>query len=100
KGTQPAAAEPQPAADQILASAPPVVVKTLPEAGVDGVDSKLTEIKVSFSKDMQDGSWSWFTFSAETLPTLDGKPKYLAGNRTCVLPVKLAAGKTYAIWLN
>ena len=30
----------------------------------------------------------------------DGKPKYLADKRTCVLPVKLEPGKTYAIWVN
>ena len=31
---------------------------------------------------------------------MDGKPKYLADKRTCVLPVKLEPGKTYAIWVN
>src|SRR5947209_3401529 len=100
KGNHAAAAEPQTAEDQILASAPPVVVKTVPEAGAEGVDSKLTEVKVSYSKNMQDGSWSWSTFSADTFPTLDGKPKYLADKRTCVLPVKLVPGKAFAIWLN
>jgi RNA polymerase sigma-70 factor (ECF subfamily) len=100
KGSEAAAADPQQAEDQILASAPPVVVKTVPEAGSEGVDSKLTEIKVSYSKNMQDGSWSWSTLSEESFPKLDGKPKYLADKRTCVLPVKLAPGKTYAIWLN
>jgi Bacterial Ig-like domain len=100
KGSQGAVADPQTAEDQVLASVPPVVIKTVPEAGADGVDSKLTEIKVSYSKTMQDGSWSWSTFSADTFPALDGKPKYLADKRTCVLPVKLAPGKTYAIWLN
>jgi hypothetical protein len=83
-----------------LASAPPVVIKCVPEAGADGVDPKLTEIKVSYSKDMQDGSWSWSTLSEESFPKLDGKPKYLADKRTCALPVKLEPGKTYAIWLN
>ena len=81
-------------------TAPPVVVKTVPEAGKTDVDPKLTEIKVTFSKDMQDGSWSWSTLSEETFPKVDGKPKYLADKRTCVLPVKLEPGKTYAIWVN
>ena len=49
---------------------------------------------------MQDRSWSWVQASKEIFPTLDGKPKYLADKRTCVLPVKLRPGKTYAIWLN
>jgi hypothetical protein len=88
------------AGDITLESVPPVVVKTVPEAGTAGVDPKLTEIKVTFSKDMQDGAWSWAMISKESFPTMDGKPKYLADKRTCVLPVKLEPGKTYAIWVN
>ncbi len=88
-------------ADEVtLESVPPVVVKTVPEAGAGDVDPKLTEIKVTFSKDMQDGSWSWSTLSEESFPQMSGKPKYLADKRTNVLPVKLEPGKTYAIWLN
>ena len=86
--------------DVSLASVPPVVVKTVPEAGADGVDPKLDEIKVTFSKDMQDGSWSWSTHSKESFPPTTGGPKYLADKRTCVLPVKLEPGTTYAIWVN
>lgn len=86
--------------DVTLESVPPVVVKTVPEAGTADVDPKLTEIKVTFSKDMQDGSWSWVTLSKESYPEGDGKPKYLADKRTCVLPVKLEPGKTYAVWVN
>jgi hypothetical protein len=88
------------AGDVTLASVPPVVVKTVPEAGTADVDPKLTEVKVTFSKEMQDGSWSWATHSKESFPKLDGSPKYLADKRTCVLPVKLEPGKTYAIWVN
>ena len=88
------------AGDVTLESVPPVVVKTVPEAGAAEVDPKLTEIKVTFSKDMQDGTWSWSTLSKESFPTVDGKPKYLKDKRTCVLPVKLEPGKTYAIWVN
>jgi hypothetical protein len=88
-------------ADEVtLESVPPVVVKTVPEAGGNDVDPKLTEIKVTFSKDMQDGSWSWSTLSEESFPQMNGKPKYLADKRTSVLPVKLEPNKTYAIWVN
>ena len=88
-------------ADEVtLKSVPPAVVKTVPEAGADDVDPKLTEIKVTFSKDMQDESWSWSSLSKESFPKMGGKPKYLADKRTCVLPVKLEPGKTYAIWVN
>ena len=88
------------AGDVTLESVPPVVVKTIPEAGADEVDPNLTEITVTFSKNMQDGSFSWATHSKESFPKVDGKPKYLADKRTCVLPVKLEPGKTYAIWVN
>lgn len=87
-------------ADITLAGAPPVVVKTVPEAGAEGVDAKLAEIAVTFSKDMEEGGYSFVTLSKESFPALDGEPKYRADKRTCTLPVKLEAGKTYAIWLN
>jgi RNA polymerase sigma-70 factor (ECF subfamily) len=88
-------------ADEVtLESMPPAVVKTVPEAGASDVDPKLTEIKVTFSKDMQGGSWSWAMLAQANFPKMDGKPKYLADKRTCVLPVKLESGKVYAIWVN
>ncbi|MGC3959424.1 MAG: Ig-like domain-containing protein [Verrucomicrobiota bacterium] len=88
-------------ADEIsLASAPPVVVQTQPAAGALGVDPALPEIKVIYSKAMQDGSWSWSTWGEENYPETTGQPHYLGDTRTCVLPVKLQPGKFYAIWLN
>jgi hypothetical protein len=86
--------------DITLESVPPVVVKTVPAAGATDVDPKLTEIKVTFSKDMTDDSWSWTKLSEESFPKVTGKPKYQADKRTCVLPVTLEPGKTYAIWIN
>jgi RNA polymerase sigma-70 factor (ECF subfamily) len=86
--------------DVTLESVPPVVVKTIPEAGAGEVDPKLTEIRVTFSKDMQDGNYSWVMHSKASYPKVDGKPKYLADMRTYVLAVKLEPGKTYAIWVN
>jgi RNA polymerase sigma-70 factor (ECF subfamily) len=86
--------------DITVQSAQPVVVKTLPQAGATDIDAKLGEIQVTFSKDMMDGSWSWSTVSRESFPKLDGQPKYLQDKRTCVLPVKLEPGKTYALWVN
>ena len=86
--------------DVTLEAVPPVVVRTAPEAGAGDVDPKLAEVRVTFSKDMQDGSWSWVIYSKESFPTMEGKPKYLADKRTCVLPVQLEPGKTYAIWVN
>ncbi|MGL4553256.1 MAG: Ig-like domain-containing protein [Gemmataceae bacterium] len=86
--------------DVTLDGVPPVVAKTVPAAGADGVDPAVTEIRVTFSKDMADDTWSWSTVSKDSFPKMAGKPKYLADKRTCVLPVKLEPGKTYAIWVN
>jgi Bacterial Ig-like domain len=83
-----------------LEAAPPVVVKTEPEAGTDGVDSSITEIRVTYSKDMMDKSWSWSTWGENTFPKLTGKPHYEDDKRTCVAPVELKPNRVYAIWLN
>lgn len=81
-------------------STPPVVVKTVPQAGDLQVDPALTEIQVTFSKKMTDGSWSWSSVSNETTPEMPGEPHYLKDKKTCVLPVKLEPGHAYAFWLN
>ena len=86
--------------DLDIRSVPPVVVKSIPQAGATDVDAGLTEIKVTFSKDMYDDSWSWSTVTRESFPKTTGPSKYENDKRTCVLPVKLAPGKTYGIWLN
>jgi hypothetical protein len=91
------------AADQkppTVENTPPVVVKTVPEAGDTKVDPATAEIKVTFSKKMADGSWSWTQISKETFPTIAGKSRYESDGKTCVLPVKLEPGKTYVLWLN
>jgi RNA polymerase sigma-70 factor (ECF subfamily) len=88
-------------ADEItLESVPPVVVQSVPAAGSPDVDPKTTEIQVTFSKTMADGTWSWSTLSKESFPEVSGEPKYLKDERTCVLPVKLQPETTYAIWIN
>lgn len=49
-------------------TAPPVIVATEPRAGAEDVDPAITEIKVTFSKDMQDGNWAFAQLSKETFP--------------------------------
>jgi len=83
-----------------LETARPVVVKSVPESGSTAVDPEMTEVRVTFSKEMQAGSWSWCMLDKETYPGTAEAPKYLEDKRTCVLPVKLQAGKTYAVWIN
>jgi RNA polymerase sigma-70 factor (ECF subfamily) len=83
-----------------VATAPPVVVKTVPQAGATDVDPELKTIKVTFSKDMDEGGYSWVQVSKESFPKVDGEVKYEKDKRTCVLPVKLEPGKTYVLWIN
>jgi RNA polymerase sigma factor (sigma-70 family) len=84
-----------------LADVPPVVVKSVPEAGAAEVDPKTKEVRVTFSKEMTDKSWSWATDNryGNDLPEA-GEVAYDKEKKTCVLPVKLEPGKTYAVWIN
>ncbi|MGD8564156.1 MAG: Ig-like domain-containing protein [Desulfarculaceae bacterium] len=84
-----------------IADMPPVVVSTIPRAGALGVDPGQNTIKVTFSKPMQtQRMWSWVMVSKESFPKIVGPVRFLADQRTCVAPVKLTPGKTYAIWFN
>ena len=85
---------------QNIGSMPPVVVKTVPESGKKDVEPGTTEIKVTFSKPMTDGSWSWASAWENSSPEGIEKPRYEADGKTCVLKVKLEPHKTYAFWIN
>jgi hypothetical protein len=83
-----------------VANLPPVVVETVPRAGDTNVDPLLTEIQVTFSKDMlTDKMWSWVIHTPESFPPIAGEVRY-TNDRTNVLPVRLQPGRTYAIWIN
>lgn len=73
---------------------------TVPAQGETEVDPDLSEIKVTFDRDMNTGGMSW-TGGGEHFPKLDPtrKPRWI-GKRTCVLPVKLEAGKFYRVGIN
>jgi len=85
---------------QDIASMPPVVIKTVPESGSKNVSPGEMELKVTFSKEMADGSWSWSTAWQGSTPEMIGKPKYENDGKTCVLKVKLEPDKAYGYWLN
>ena len=87
-------------ADDPFAEFPATVVETIPATRSIDVDPALAEIKVTFSREMMDQSWSWAQNSKETFPEVKGKPRYDKDKKTAILPVKLEPGKTYAIWLN
>ncbi|MGI6457680.1 MAG: Ig-like domain-containing protein [bacterium] len=83
-----------------VAALPPVVVKTVPQSGDTKVDPDLKEIRVTFSREMMDGSCSWSQISDDTFPEVTGEIHYEKGNYTCVLPCNLEPGKTCVSWLN
>jgi hypothetical protein len=83
-----------------LENAPPVVIKTEPQSGQSDIEPGRSEISITFSKPMRDGSWSWSQISPESFPAKAGEPHFLQDQRTCVLPVVLESAKTYAIGLN
>jgi RNA polymerase sigma-70 factor (ECF subfamily) len=85
---------------QDIDSMAPVVVKTIPEAGTKDVAPGEVEIKVTFSKEMMDGSWSWSSAWKDSTPEFVGKPAYDVDHKTCVVKVKLEPNKTYGFWLN
>lgn len=76
----------------------PVVVDTEPQAGDQAVDPGLTEIRVTFSKDMADLAWSWVQVSARQFPET-GDAAY-EDERTNVLEVSLEPDHTYVLWIN
>ncbi len=85
-----------------LETLPPSVVRTEPLCGDRTVDPSLSEISVTFSKDMKvtGHCWSWCSVQEGSFPQLAGDTEYLEDNRTCVLHVVLEPEKTYAIWIN
>jgi RNA polymerase sigma-70 factor (ECF subfamily) len=44
-------------------------------------------------------NYSWCG-GGDTYPKTTGKPRWMADDRTCVLPVKLDPGKTYVLGIN
>jgi len=85
---------------QDVDSVAPVVVKTVPEAGTKEVAPGEVEIKVTFSKAMMSGSWSWSSAWKDSEPQFVGKPAYDADGKTCIVKVKLEPNKNYGVWLN
>ena len=85
---------------QDIDSFAPVIVKTVPEAVTKNVPPGECEIKITFSKEMKDQSWSWSSAWENSDPQGIGKPHYSDDHKTCVLKVKLEPGKTYGYWLN
>lgn len=84
----------------LFAEQPSVVVETFPTSGARDVAPGDTEIRVRFSKPMEDGSWSWSSAFENSTPESVDAPHYLEDGCTCVMKVRLSPGRTYAWWLN
>jgi hypothetical protein len=78
---------------------PPRVVATSPKVGETDVKPDLTEITVIFDRDMQPG-FSWTGGPPDFPPGPEGKKPLWRDKRTCVLPVKLEAGRYYRVGIN
>jgi RNA polymerase sigma-70 factor (ECF subfamily) len=78
---------------------PAWIVATSPAIGATDVDPKLTEITITFDRDMGAGM-SW-TGGKPFFPPADGnKQAQWRDKRTCVLPVKLKQGQFYRAGIN
>lgn len=101
----PAAAPPEAAAPRPVQAAnadeqgPPKIVATSPAVGQTDVDPGVTEITVTFDRDMGKG-FSWTGGGPEFPTGPDGKKPRWRDLRTCVLPVTLEAGHYYRVGIN
>ena len=78
---------------------PPRIVATSPKIGETEVNPNLTEITVTFDRDMGKG-FSW-TGGGPDYPTgPEGQKPQWRDKRTCVLPVKLQAAHYYRVGIN
>lgn len=77
----------------------PAVIDSFPLTYSTDVDPDIKEISVTFDQDMHRYGWSWCQINQQTFPETTGKSKYIDA-RTCVLPVKVAPGRSYLILIN
>ncbi|HEY3853468.1 MAG TPA: M56 family metallopeptidase [Verrucomicrobiae bacterium] len=78
--------------------APPAIVSTSPEVGATDVDPSLTEITVTFDRDMGRGM-SW-TGGGPDFPGIPNRKAKWRDKRTCVLPVTLDEARYYRVGIN
>jgi beta-lactamase regulating signal transducer with metallopeptidase domain len=77
---------------------PPRILSTSPADGAKEVDPATAELTVTFDQDMEKG-FTW-NGSGPDFPFLAGSQPFWRNPRTCVLPVKLEAGRDYSVGLN
>ncbi len=77
----------------------PWIIAASPAPGESEVDPALSEITITFDRDML-GGMSWTGRESDYPPTPEGRPAYWRNQRTCVLPVKLQPGHFYRVDIN
>jgi hypothetical protein len=78
--------------------APPRIVASSPRSGDTDVNPALTEITVTFDRDMG-GGFSWTGGGPEFPGRADGQARW-KDKRTCVLPVSLMSAHFYRVGIN
>ncbi len=86
-------------ATKSLPSGPPRIVATSPVVGATDVDPSISEITVTFDRDMS-GGMSWTGGGPQFPPNPEHKRPFWRDKRTCVLPVKLAPGHYHRVGIN
>jgi hypothetical protein len=77
----------------------PRVLALEPADGARDVPVGTTELRVTFDRPMAEG-WSWVTEAGSPFPESAGRAYFTPDMRVNVLPVRLAPGTSYVIWLN
>jgi RNA polymerase sigma-70 factor (ECF subfamily) len=86
-------------ATTLPAQTTPRIVSSSPAMGATEVDPSQTEITVTFDRDMG-GGMSWTGGPPDMPSSPDGAKARWTDKRTCVLPVKLEAGRLYRVGIN
>jgi beta-lactamase regulating signal transducer with metallopeptidase domain len=78
---------------------PPRILSTSPAVGAMDVDPAVTEITITFDRDMG-GGFSWTGGGPDYPKITEGKTPFWRDRRTAVLPVSLEVGKYYRVGVN
>jgi hypothetical protein len=77
----------------------PHIVSSSPKVGETDVSTALSEITITFDRDMG-GGFSWTGGGPEFPSSPAGQKAYWKDKRTCVMPVKLEAARYYRVGIN
>ena len=78
---------------------PPRIIATSPKVGETEVSPSITEITVTFDRDMSKG-FSWTGSGPDYPPGAEGQKVHWRDKRTCVFPVKLQGARYYRVGIN